>query len=490
MAAFVGGFFLIVGSLSAQIPTFASADLVLGQPDFVSNDNPLAATNQTLDFPSSVAIDPTTGKVFVADAGAHRILRYATAAALANGAAAEAVFGQVDFAGQSSNQGGGVTANTLRSPRGIIADAAGRLWVSDSGNNRVLMYTAASTQTSNPAAVFVLGQADFTSDDSDTTAMTMNTPEGLWLDVAGRLWVVERTNDRVLRFDNVLAKLDGAAADGVLGQVDFVTGIGGTSATKLSTPYGVAMDAAGTLWIADTGNNRVVGFENAAGLADGAAATRVLGQSDFVSSGSVTSSLGMAGPRSVDVDAFGALWVFDGEHNRSLRFDDIISKANGAAADAVVGQASFLDSDSGLAANRLHVDGTAFLHADPAGNIWVADRLNNRVLRFTRPVVPAVVVVPDTTRPEISVRGRRTIETLRKRVVYRGTATDESGVRDIQVKARKKDVKVRKVKLLSRDRWKAVLRATKDRGRVVVKFRAVDAVGNRSAFQRVRILRR
>lgn len=484
-AAALLGNLLFNGTLVAQIPTFASADLVLGQTDFVSDDVPGVPTSQSLNSPVSVATDPTTGKVFVADAENHRILRYGTAAALANGAAAEAVFGQVDFSEQSENQGGVTSANSLSYPRGMIVDAAGRLWVADTFNDRVLMYPAASTQGSNPAAVFVLGQPDFTSGGAGTTATSMNLPEGLWLDAEGTLWVVERNNHRVLRFDNVLAKLDGAAADGVLGQVDFVSSVEGTSATQLRFPYGVTMDAAGTLWVGDRSNNRVVGFENAAGLANGAAATRVLGQSNFISSFSATSSLGMDRPRSVDVDPFGALWVYDSDNNRLLRFDDVVNKEDGAAADALLGQASFLDSGFGLAANRLHLQDTAFLHADAAGNIWVADVNNNRVLRFTRP--PTVVV--DTTRPVIKVRGRKTIETLRKRVVFRGTATDASGIGEIQVKTRK-GAEVRKVKLLSRDRWKAVLRVTKDRGRVVVKFRAVDEAGNRSGFKRVRILRR
>lgn len=200
----------------------------------------------------------------MADAGNHRILRYGTMTALTNGAAAEAVFGQVDFTGEDANQGGLATSKTLASPRGMIMDAAGRLWVADSGNNRVLMFTAASSQASNPAAVLVLGQINFTSSDSGTTATSMNDPEGIFLDATGILWVVERSNSRVLRFDNVLAKLDGAAADGVLGQANFVSDGTGTSATELAFPYGVAMDAAGTLWIGDRSNSRVVGFESAA----------------------------------------------------------------------------------------------------------------------------------------------------------------------------------------------------------------------------------
>lgn len=112
-------------------------------------------------------------------------------------------------------------------------------------------------------------------------------------------------------------------------------------------------------------------------------------------------------------------------------------------------------------------------------------------MRFSRPIPPTPPLgsVADFTRPELRVRGRKTIETLRKRVVFRGTASDSSGIADILVKSRR-GAEVKNVKVRGNGRWKAVLKVTKDRGRVVVKFRALDGAGNRSGAARVRILRR
>ncbi len=105
------------------------------------------------------------------------------------------------------------------------------------------------------------------------------------------------------------------------------------------------------------------------------------------------------------------------------------------------------------------------------------------------PVVPLLpLFVPDTRRPALSIRGRKTIETLRKRVVIRGTARDASGIADIDVKAR--GAKATKVKILSRNRFKIVLKVNRDSGRVIVKLRAVDSAGNRSKPAKLRILRR
>jgi hypothetical protein len=99
-----------------------------------------------------------------------------------------------------------------------------------------------------------------------------------------------------------------------------------------------------------------------------------------------------------------------------------------------------------------------------------------------------VVVVSDTTAPTLRVRGRKTIETLRKRVVIRGTASDASGIEDLEVKVR--GAKVARAKVKADGTFKVVLRVTKDRGRVIAKLRAVDNAGLKSKRAKVRILRR
>ncbi len=94
----------------------------------------------------------------------------------------------------------------------------------------------------------------------------------------------------------------------------------------------------------------------------------------------------------------------------------------------------------------------------------------------------------DAIPPEIRIRGRKSVETLRKRVVVRGNASDASGIAKLDVKAR--GAKVRKAKVLSGDRFKVVLRVSKTSGRVIVKIRAIDNAGNRSKKSKLRVLRR
>ncbi len=491
-----GSLLLAAGSAFAQIPTFASADLVLGQTDFTSN-TVLLDSATTLTSPYGVAIDPTTGKVFVSEIQGNRIVRYASETALANGAAAEAVFGQADFMSDDGNAGAGFgnpSRHSLQGPSGMFVDPSGRLWVADFNNSRVLMWVNASVLGNNPAADLVLGQSDFTTHAPDTTADRMRLPFGVWIDPAGDLWVADRGNNRVLRFADAANLSNGAAAVQVIGQSNFTNGGGTAGAARLFSPQSVMEDPSGRLWVADSSNSRIVAYDDAATRGNGPDADLVIGQPDFNTTAAGGGSIGLEFPRDAVVDAFGALWVADVGNNRILRYDNIAAAGNQPLADGAVGQPSLFTDTPGIAANRLSLDQGLGLYLSPTGSLWVADASNNRALRFTRPVDPTPTPVPppaltaDTKRPALQVRGRKAIETLRKRVVIRGTTSDASGIADLDVKAR--GGKVTKAKVKGNGTFKVVLRISKDSGRVIVKLRATDGAGLKSKRAKVRILRR
>ncbi len=190
---------ILAGLLGAQPlqparAAWGDAVLVLGQPDFTHNDYDTSAT--TMDSPTGVAVDPTTGKVFVADYFNNRVLRFASFSALSNGVAAEGVLGQADFTSWVPNRGGSVAANTLNSPIGVALDEAGRLWVADYDNNRVLRFDAAASKANGADADGVLGQADFTHNELNRGGSAggehaESYPSGVALDEAGRLWVAD-----------------------------------------------------------------------------------------------------------------------------------------------------------------------------------------------------------------------------------------------------------------------------------------------------------
>jgi sugar lactone lactonase YvrE len=293
-------------------------------------------------------VDPAHGKLYVTERGNNRVLRFAyPLSSYINASAAEAVFGQSDMTGTAANRGGSPAANTLNIPYGLAVGPSGELWVADYNNNRILKFNNAWTAANGVAANTVLGQPGFTTANAGLSETAMEHPTGVSVDAAGNLWVSDLSNQRVLRFASAASKLNGAAADGVLGQSGFYSKTGnrdGIAANGLMHPYG--LHASGmTLWVADWGNNRILRFDNAAAQANGAAANGVLGQANFTSAlanrGTTVAANSLYGAAGVASDSDGRLYVNDSVNNRVLIYNDAATKANGAPADNYLGTSSF-----------------------------------------------------------------------------------------------------------------------------------------------------
>jgi len=369
-------------SINAQVPlsNFMLANGVLGTTDFVTNTNYAAPSTTTLAEPFCVAIDPTTGKLFVADRDNRRVLRWSSVNKLIDGSPAEVVFGQPDFVTRTANTGG-LSASSMNNPNSIYVDANGTLWVADRDNHRVLRFDNASTKTTGANADGVLGQPNFTSNTSGTTAALLSAPTSVFVDGSGRLWVADKDNNRVVRFDNAAAKPNGSNADGVLGQSDFVTGSSGLSASTMDAPWGVYVDVTGILWVAERFNSRVTRFNNAASLANGSSANGVLGQTDFVTGSSGLTQSKFDGPRGVFMDGLGRLYVGDEGNSRVIVFTSAATKPNGADADNVLGQPDFVTTGGVTSATGLNYPSTVFI--DNGNNhIWIPDTYSHRILRY------------------------------------------------------------------------------------------------------------
>jgi sugar lactone lactonase YvrE len=374
LAAASAGCALALGRWRDGMP----ATLVLGQADFSGSLANRGGSADALGYyvAQSVAVDPTTGKIFIADCGNNRVLRYPKEAALANGAAAEAVLGQPDFTSVIST----TTQSGMACPNGLFVDANGTLWEAEWYNNRVMRFDHAASKANGAAADGVLGQPDFTSKAPATTQQGMGNPGGLFVDANGTLWQVDNQNNRVLRFDHAASKANGAAADGVLGQPGFTTANPAATRNGMSGPGGVWVSN-GALFVGEMGNNRVLRFDKAAAKANGADADGVLGQPDFTTVDPGCTKNKMNTVYDISVDAVGALYVVEFSNNRVLIFDGAAALANGAAASHVLGQPDFTTCSEGSNANRL--SGPTGVFADAVeGTLWVAEYNNNRVLRF------------------------------------------------------------------------------------------------------------
>jgi len=380
------------------------ADLVFGQigsftQNITNNGGPSAST---LSVPNDVVID-TAGNVYIADTGNSRALIYKPP--LGSNPTASAVLGQADDFG-SFGTGCNIgepfpSEGTLCRPIGIAVDSSDNIYVSDSGNNRVLKYEPPLANV--PFAQIVVGQPDMVHSLPNAVDPTaMNQPMAIAVDhsvTPNHLYIADTGNHRVLGYKSVFALVSGAAADLVIGQPDFYSGggnqlpgFGNAGRRTLFSPIGIAVDGAGNLFVADSSNNRVLGFLTPynSGFATNEPAAVVFGQGGSFTSANANkggiSNATLFSPTGVAFDsADGRLYVVDNRNNRALVFAAPFG-GNPIAAE-VIGQSSFAGSncDQGGITRR------ALCHpeqdvVDNHGNLYVADNANARVLEYDAPI--------------------------------------------------------------------------------------------------------
>lgn len=351
---------------------------------------------------------------------------------------AELVIGQIDLTSGAADAGGSPNAVGLRLP---FSPGGGSLYIADPYNNRVLGF-AGFPASDGAAAMFVLGQPDFTTNTPGSTKGDLNFPEEcvvdggrlfvadagmrrvlIWnslptahvpADVSvpvpffaatdrsaarsapprpvriavggGRLFVADNLNNRVLIWTTIPAT-DGIQADLVIGQPDFASFAPGTSASLMASPQAVWTDGT-RLAVSDAGNRRVL-IWNSIPTTNGAPADLVLGQPDFdtANTGGVT-AIAFECPAGMASDGR-SLFVADCQLNRVLMFTPF-PRQNDVAATTVLGQSDFAHSASNDGNQDDQPDGqvTARTLYGPNGvgvfgdRLLVADSGNNRVLVF------------------------------------------------------------------------------------------------------------
>jgi uncharacterized protein (TIGR03437 family) len=280
-----------------------TANVVLGEPDFVSSTYSISQTG--LRLPTAVATDGTI--LAVADTGNNRVMIWKTIPTTIN-QPADLELGQPDFNTVLQGAQQVVDNKSLRSPQGVWIQN-GKLFVADTQNHRVLIWNSIPTQNRQPADV-VLGQPNFNvANQPDLTKQTTNAAPNTLLNPVSvssdgvRLYVADLGNSRVLIW-NSIPTTNTAPADVALGQKDLNTGIendvtdlcasNGTDATTGALTYptvcGKTMDfprfalSDGTrLFVADGGNDRVLVYNTIPTQNGGVQPDVILGQVDDIS---------------------------------------------------------------------------------------------------------------------------------------------------------------------------------------------------------------
>ena len=312
----------------------------------------------------------STRAIAVADQGNNRVLIYIYPINT-NDQAANVVLGQPDFVSNA----GATTAIGMAHPDGTAVDHAGNLYVSDSSNQRVLMFKPPFTN--GMAANLVIGQPDFVTGTPNLTQNGLDGPNGLAFDGSGNLWVADIANSRILEYVPPFAT--GMNASLVIGQANFTSGGGASTSTRLDFPNYIAFDGSGDLWVTDAGNNRLLKYVPP--FATAMAATLVIGQANFTSFGSALTASGLDVPRGIAFDHAGNLWIGDTSNERVLEF--VPAFATGMSASVVLGQPDFVTATANLSQSGFDAPfGLAF---DSKGRLAVADSSNSRTMAFKPP---------------------------------------------------------------------------------------------------------
>lgn len=304
----VASLFFTSGSIQAATSTVVRgvsgdmwADIVIGQRDF-TEINPNEIVGDKVFNAGGVIVDNTSAnqaRAYVWDSNNNRILgidlNNCYAKTPGTRCVGQIVLGQPSLndygacnrdsssqsptrisATSSSLCGIADTAITLeeqRSKSNMVVDPAGNLYVPDLENNRVLKYI--SPFATDTIADGVWGQSDFAGNLANKgggiTASSLSFDFGFWgsggiekhggvaIDQQGNLWVADTANSRVLRFP-VQAGIIAKTADIVIGQATFTTGVQGTQLNQLRYPTAVTFDGSGKLYVADSGNTRILAF--------------------------------------------------------------------------------------------------------------------------------------------------------------------------------------------------------------------------------------
>ena len=351
-----------------------------------NNGNPSPSAS-TLSLPSAAALAGTD--LLIADAGNNRVIGIPQQAGAY--VSANRVLGQDRFDTFSINLiEGREFAFTSQSTQGLLGDAAlavdstgdtPHLYVADPYNNRVLGFKDARKLTPGTKADIVIGQPDMqtalcnspSGDPNQPTKSNLCGPIGLLVDSGGNLYVADSGNGRVLRFPTPFAHQGLPAADRVVGQANFSSKITDPSDHTMAAPYGLALSGVNGLLVSDVLLNRVLYFPMANGdltSPQGETATKVFGQPNFSTTVKGTDDTSMNAPHHVATDTSGRPYVVDTGNNRVLVFGDPHDTSTASADAHAVLTIPGLTAPRGIYVSPL------------TGEIWVADTGTSRSLRF------------------------------------------------------------------------------------------------------------
>ncbi len=273
----------------------------------------------------------------------------------------------------------GPTASLYGPQSAIAIDPNGNIFFAD--GNTILRLDAATNQLTLAAGN---GTAGYSGDNGPATSAQLRNPYGLAIDSAGNLYIGS-SSDNVIRkvSAGIITTIAGNGTAGAAGDN------GPATAAQLNAPYGIAVDPAGNLYIADNGNHRI--REVSGGII-----TSIAGDGTPGFSGDTGTALSaqLKNPFAVAIDPAGNLYISDRGNNR-------IRKITNGVVDTVAGNGTpGYGGDNGPATSA-QLDAPCGIALDPTGNLLIADYYNNRVRKVLNGVISTVVGSPQLNSPYV-----------------------------------------------------------------------------------------
>jgi Putative Ig domain/NHL repeat len=311
-----------------------------------------AATSAQLDGPSGVAVD-SSGDLFIADTVNNRIREVVQATGNIITVAGAGVAGY-------SGDGAAATSAQLNAPSAVAVDSSGDLFIADTGNNVIREVIQATG-----IIITVAGNGTAGDGGAGATAQ-LNGPHGVAVDSSGNLFIADTGNNVIREVVQATSNIITVAGTGAAGY----SGDGGpASSAELNAPFGVAVDANGNIFIADTGNNAVREVVQATGYIITVAGT---GSAGYSGDGATATSAQLNGPVSVAVDQSGNLFIADSGNN-AVR--EVVQATGYIVTVAGTGTAGY-SGDGGLASNA-QLNGPDGVTVDANGDLFIGDTGNN-----------------------------------------------------------------------------------------------------------------